>query len=73
MSQYITEGDWVYDFKGVYMGTVDRSNALGYEDSDIRVVLACGYKERFFITDLTNEDYILRTLTLKKIHNLTQK
>lgn len=75
MSEFITEGDCVYDLKGAYIGTVDRSNALGYEDSSVRVVLACGHKEEFFLTNLSNEDYIQRTICLKDIlkHCQTQK
>lgn len=64
----ITEGNKVYDIQsGELLGTVDRSNVTGYDDSSVRVVLACGHKEEYFITNLSDAEYIKRTLLLKKI------
>lgn len=70
MSELITEGDRVYTLKGDYVGTVDRTmaNERDYgREAEVRVILSCGHKERFFITNLTNEEYINRTVQLKTL------
>lgn len=70
MEQFITEGDRIYDMRGEYIGTVDRTMASERDygcDAEIRVVLACGHKERFWNIRHSNEEYINRTITLKTL------
>lgn len=72
MSELITEGDRVYNLNGDYVGKIDRTMASARDygnEAEVRVILSCGYKERFFITNLTNEEYINRAIHIK---NLTQ-
>lgn len=72
MSELITEGERVYNLKGDYIGTVDRTMANERDygcEAQVRVILYCGHKERFFITNLTNQEYINRAIQIK---NLTQ-
>jgi hypothetical protein len=51
----------VYSKKGDLLGTVDRSI-----NDEVLVLLTCGFKARFWITDLTNNEYIKRTIKIKK-------
>lgn len=46
-----------------------------YEDihGDIVCELPCGYKARFFIKDLSDEEYIKRTKKMKEMDNMVDR
>jgi hypothetical protein len=45
---------------------VDRTHECDPEDPEITVILPCGHKERFWMTGLSDAEYIRRTKILKK-------
>lgn len=47
--------------------TVDRTYESSEGDSEIVVTLPCGHAERFFITGLSDAEYIRRTEQIKAL------
>ena len=61
--------EYIKNSKGKFIGWVDRTLENVGDDSEVVVELPCGYKERFWLVGLTNEEYIKRTKQLKKLIN----
>ena len=56
----------VYDKNNNLIGYVDRTYEFAEEDATIFVELPCGFKVDFWLTGLSNEEYIRRTELIKK-------